>query len=118
MERTVCLAILFFIGFAVCAAEPSFPAEVVFSDGKKVGEKSWNGIGTISLTYSSAKKRLDLELRKQGWSLIRNIEYDRIHWKSLEVWGRGKEKILLQYWREDVDLTGFSWGFLKDEKKS
>lgn len=99
-------------------AVPRFPSEVTFTDGKKEGENSWNGIGSIPLTYAAARKKLNLELRRQGWKLIRDIEYDRIRWKSLEIWSRGNDRILLQYWREETALTGFSWGILKDGKGS
>ena len=49
---------------------------------------------------------------------LQTVEYDQIQWKSLELWSKGEERILVQYWREEVSLTGFAWGTLEEEKKS
>ena len=78
---------------------------------------TWRQFGTIALSYASARRSFDLALRKQGWRKLRTVELDRIRWKSLELWGRGRERILLQFWRKDTDLTGFAWGDLKEEKR-
>lgn len=118
MGRMMTFFLLLTVVFPLFAAAPRFPSEVVFSEGSVKGENSWDGIGTISLTYAASRKKMNLELRKQGWRLVREIEYDRIQWKSLEIWSKGNDSILLQYWREDVSLTGFSWGFWKDGKGS
>lgn len=77
--------------------------------------ETWQQYGTIELTYAAAKKNFEFSLRKQGWIQKRSFDYDRIQWKSLEIWERGTERILVQFWREDISRTGFAWGVLKDE---
>lgn len=108
----------FCLAGAVAAAEIRLPAESQLSAEESADGKTWRQCGTLPLAYTAAKRNFDLSLRKQGWTRLKTVEYDRIQWKSLEVWGKGKERILLQFWREDVSLTGFAWGTLKEEKKS
>lgn len=105
------------VGAAV-AADIRLPAEAQLSADETADGKTWRQYGTMPLAYTAAKRNFDLALRKQGWKKLKAVEYDRIQWKSLELWSKGKERILVQYWREDVSLTGFAWGSLKDEKKS
>ena len=108
----------FCLAGAAAAAEIRLPAESQLSAEESADGKTWRQCGTLPLVYTAAKRNFDLSLRKQGWTRLKTVEYDRIQWKSLEVWGKGKERILLQFWREDVSLTGFAWGTLKEEKKS
>ena len=82
------------------------------SDGR-----TWRQAGTMPLAYAAAKRSFDLALRKQGWDRLKIVPYDRVRWKSLEIWGRGEKRILVHYWREDVSLTGFAWGFLEETKR-
>ena len=112
------LSILFAACFAVCAtaAEIRLPEEALVNASTEDG-KSWNQCGTMELTYAAAKKTFGFSLRKQGWVKQKSFDYDRIQWKSLEIWERGAERILVQFWREDISRTGFAWGVLKDETK-
>ncbi len=96
------------------AVEIQLPREALVNTSTEDG-KTWRQYGTIELTYAAAKKNFDLSLRKQGWIQKRSFDYDRIQWKSLEIWERGTERILVQFWREDISRTGFAWGVLKDE---
>ena len=103
---------------AVCA----LAVEIRLPDGARVNvsaedDKAWRQCGTMELTYAAAKKEFDFSLRKQGWIKQKSFDYDRIHWKSLEIWERGAVRILVQFWREDISRTGFAWGVLKDETK-
>lgn len=109
----------FFLAFAAAAAAADIrlPADSQLSADENADGKTWRQCGTMSLSYTAAKRNFDLSLRKQGWMKLKTVEYDRVHWKSLELWGKGKERILVQYWREDVSLTGFAWGVLKEEPK-
>ena len=102
----------------VVAADIRLPAEARLSVDEAADGKTWRQCGTMPLAYVAAKRNFDLALRKQGWTKLKTVEYDRMQWKSLELWGKGKERILVQFWREDVSLTGFAWGTLKEEKKS
>ena len=112
------LRILFAALFTVCATavEIRMPKEALVSVSAEDG-KSWRQYGTIELTYAAAKKNFEFSLRKQGWIRRKSFDYDRIQWKSLEIWERGMERILVQFWREDISRTGFAWGVLKDETK-
>ena len=78
---------------------------------------TWQHYGTMDLTYAAAKKKLGFLLSKQGWVKLQSFDIDRIQWKSLEIWKRSKERILVQFWREEVSRTGFAWGILKDETR-
>lgn len=78
---------------------------------------SWRQWGEIPLSYASARSSFDLALRKQGWRRLKIVDLDRVNWKTLELWGRGRERILLRFWRKDTGVTGFAWGELKEEKK-
>ena len=110
------LRILFAALFTVCATavEIRLPKEALVDASTEDG-RTWNQCGTMELTYAAAKKNFGLSLRKQGWIKQRSFDYDRIQWKSLEIWERGTERILVQFWREDISRTGFAWGVLRDE---
>jgi len=110
--------ILLLTGFSGSAEGIKLPAGAQISLAGMPGGQTWEQCGTIGLTYASARKNFDWTLRRQGWVKIKTIDYDRIQWKSLEVWVRGRERILIQYWRAKVSLTGFAWGRLKDGEKS
>ncbi len=118
MKRFSIFLSAFCLAGCVIAADIRLPAESQLSAGENADGKTWRQCGTMPLSYAAAKRNFDLSLRKQGWIRLKTLEYDRIQWKSLEVWGKGKERILVQFWREDVSLTGFAWGTLKEEKKS
>lgn len=79
--------------------------------------RTWRQAGTVPLSFVSAQRVFDLALRKQGWRRIKSVPYDLNRWKTLEVWSKGEERILVHFWREDVARTGFAWGFLRDEAK-
>ena len=104
---------LFLAFAAVCAAaaEIRLPKEALVSASAQDG-KTWRQYGTMELTYAAAKKMFGFSLRKQGWIRQKSFDYDRIQWKSLEIWERGMERILVQFWREDISRTGFAWGVL------
>lgn len=98
------------------AVEIRLPREALVSVSME-GEKTWQQCGTMELTYAAAKKNFGFSLRKQGWIRQKSFDYDRIQWKTLEIWARGTERILVQFWREDISRTGFAWGVLKDGTK-
>ncbi len=79
---------------------------------------SWRQWGELPLAYASARSRVDLVLRQQGWRKLKTVEFDRVQPKALEMWARGNERILVQYWRLEVALTGVAWGDLTEEKGS
>ena len=111
-------AFLFFVAAVIfpAGAELILPREAV---PEAVCELpgTWRQFGTIGLSYSSARRSFDLALRKQGWRQLKIVELDRVNWKTLELWGRGRERILLQFWRKDTGITGFAWGELKEDRK-
>lgn len=109
---TLLLAV--FSSVCAAAAEIRLPLEACVNASAANGN-TWRQCGTMELTYATAKKIFGFSLRKQGWIKQRSFDYDRIQWKSLEIWERGMERILVQFWREDVSRTGFAWGVLKDE---
>ena len=80
--------------------------------------RTWRQYGEIQLAYAAARSRVALALRRQGWIRIKTVDYDLVRWKSLEIWERGGERILLQFWREEVARTGFAWGILDNGKQS
>ena len=108
---------VFCLAGAAVAADIRLPAEAQLSADETADGKTWRQCGTMALAYPAALRVFDLSLRQQGWTRLKTVEYDRIQWKSLELWGKGAARILVQYWREDVALTGFAWGTLKEEKK-
>ena len=118
MKLSATFLYVFCLAGAAVAADIRLPAEAQLSVEGSADGKTWRQFGTIPLAYTAAKKNFDLSLRKQGWIKLKTVEFDRIQWKSLELWSKGKERILVQYWREDTALTGFAWGTLKEEKKS
>ena len=79
---------------------------------------SWRQWGEMPLAYAAARSRVDLDLRRQGWKKLKTVDFDRVQWKTLEMWARGRERILVQYWRLEVALTGVAWGDLTEEKRS
>lgn len=91
---------------------PGFEAAVPASgDGA-----TWECCGTVPLAYAAARRNFDLHLRRLGWRKEQTVEFDRIHWKTLELWSNGRERLLVQYWREETALTGISWGVMGDER--
>ena len=120
MKIKLLCSILFLFAFwgVSFAAEIRLPSEAELTATGAPDKKTWRQCGTMPLTYATAKKKFDLSLRKQGWTKLKTVDYDRIQWKTLEIWRKGKERILVQYWREDVARTGFAWGTLETENKA
>lgn len=114
----ILLSLFFLAGLPGVAEEFRLPAGAQILRQEKPDGQTWEQCGTIALTFAAARKNFDLSLRQQGWTKIKDIDYDRIQWKSLELWSKGRKQILIQYWREEVSLTGFSWGHLKGGRKS
>lgn len=106
------------IGAQCVAAEITLPAHAEVKVKSEDAGNTWQEFGTIPLAYTAAKSNFDLALRKQGWSKLNSVDYDRVRWKSLEIWTKNGEKILIQLWREDTGLTGFSWGTWREGGKS
>lgn len=123
---TAALGKLLIIGscaFSACAAaavELRLPEVFVPADTEPAGaeNRTWRQYGEIPLAYTAARKVVALALRRQGWVRIRTVDYDLVRWKSLELWERGGERILLQFWREEVSRTGFAWGILDKSNRS
>ena len=114
MKRIFCLAMM--LCGALGAAELRLPAGFVETAESVRG--SWRQWGEIPLAYAAARSRVDLALRRQGWRKLKTVEFDRVQYKTLEMWARGNERILVQYWRLEVALTGVAWGDLTEEKRS
>ena len=114
------LAIVLFLlltATAVMAAEFRLPAEAQVSIEQPADGRSWRQMGTIPLAYPAARSRMALALRRQGWVMVKAVDYDQVRWKALEIWANGSGRIMVQYWREELGVTGFAWGFIKDEKR-
>ena len=120
MKNGCILFSLFFLlaGLSGLAEELRLPAGVRILRQEKPDGQTWEQCGTVALAFAAARKNFDLTLRQQGWIKIKEIDYDRCQWKSLELWSKGEKRILIQYWKEDVSLTGFAWGQLKNGSKS
>lgn len=110
------LLILMVLCGTLGAAEIRMPEGFAVTSAPERG--SWRQWGEMPLTYAAARRQVDLALRKQGWQRTKIVDFDRVHWKTLELWSRGKERILVQYWRLEVARTGIAWGDLTEEKKS
>lgn len=119
MKKIVLLFLLFsvLLTCTVRGADPVPPPEGFSSRAEGAGDgTTWRHCGTVELTYAAAKRNFDLHLRKLGWTKYQTVEFDRIHWKTLELWSNGRERLLVQYWREDPSLTGISWGVMGDDR--
>ena len=99
------------------AAEFRLPTEARVLAQEPADGKCWRQLGTIPLAYPAARKSMALALRRQGWVRMKAVDYDNVRWKALEIWRSGSDRIMVQYWREEVGLTGFAWGFLEDGKR-
>ena len=114
---TVCSVFLAMLT-ALAAAEFRLPAEAqVLVEGPGAG-RGWRQLGQLPLAYPAARSRMALVLRRQGWRLRKTVDYDQVHWKSLELWESGGRRIMVQYWREEVGVTGFAWGYLEGDRES
>ena len=114
MRSGVLILILLLCGVSGHAAGIELPADVQILQSGPSDGRTWEQCGTIRLTFAAARKNFDLALRRQGWRRIRTVDFDRIRWKTLELWEKGSEQLLVQYWKEEVSLTGFAWGRLKN----
>ena len=110
------LLMLMMLGGVLGAAEVRLPASFTVTAAPERG--SWRQWGEMPLAYAAARSRVDLDLRRQGWKKLKTVDFDRVQWKTLEMWARGRERILVQYWRLEVALTGVAWGELTEEKRS
>ena len=113
----VLTACFVFLAALTAAAEFRLPSEARVLVEEPVGGRGWRQLGRIPLAYPAARSRMALALRRQGWRLLKTVDYDHVHWKSLEIWGSGSRRVMVQYWREEVGVTGFAWGFLEDDKR-
>ena len=100
------------------AAEFRLPAEARVLAEEPADGKCWRQLGTIPLAYPAARNCMALALRRQGWRCLKTVDYDPVRWKSLEIWSSGSRRIMIQYWREGIGETGFSWGVLEDGDRS
>ena len=99
------------------AAEFHLPQEARVLATEPADGKCWRQLGTLPLAYAAARSRFALALRRQGWIRLKAVDYDNVRWKALEIWGSGSRRIMVQYWREDLGVTGFAWGFLDDGER-
>lgn len=109
---------VFLAALTAAAAEFVPPPEARVIAEEPADGKCWRQIGTLPLAYPAARSRMALALRRRGWRCLKTVDYDHVRWKSLEIWGSGHRRIMVQYWREEVGVTGFSWGFLEEGKRS
>ena len=116
--RSAIVSLMLLTALTVGAAEFRLPREARVIAEEPADGKCWRQLGTIPLAYPAAKSRMALALRRQGWVKLKTVDYDLVHWKSLEIWGSGSDRIMVQYWREEVGTTGFAWGFWEDGKRS
>lgn len=118
MRLPIVFTVLLAMATAAAAAEFRLPAEArILVEGPGAG-RGWRQLGQLPLAYPAARSRMALALRRQGWRLLKTVDYDHVHWKSLEIWGTGDRRVMVQYWREEVGVTGFAWGFLEDDRQS
>ena len=99
------------------AADLRLPPEARVIAEEPADGKCWRQLGTLPLAYPAARSRIGLALRRQGWQMRKAVDYDLVRWKALEIWSRGPARIMVQYWREDVGVTGFAWGLIEDGKR-
>ena len=116
--KTAVTSLLILSAALLGAAEFRLPAEARVLAAEPADGKCWRQLGTIPLAYPAARNRMALALRRQGWAMVKTVDYDNVRWKTLEIWRSGSRRIMVQYWREEVGVTGFAWGFLEDEKRS
>ena len=108
---TGALSIVMLAAIPVPAAELRLPEEFAVADGVSGSDdRTWRQYGEIALAYTAARNKVDLALRRQGWRRMKTVDYDPVRWKAVELWGRGAERILVQFWRIGVSRTGFAWG--------
>ena len=100
------------------AAEFRLPTEARVLAEEPADGKCWRQLGMLPLAYAAARRSMALALRRQGWALVRTVDYDLVRWKALEIWSSGAARIMVQYWREEPGLTGFAWGYLEEDKRS
>ena len=105
---------VFLATMTASAAEFALPREARILADEPADGKCWRQLGTIPLAYVAARNSMALALRRQGWRCLKTVDYDLVRWKSLEIWGYGSRRIMVQYWREELGVTGFSWGGLED----
>ena len=105
---------LLLVGVSAPAGGIKLPGDVQILRNNPSDGQTWEQCGTVRLTFAAARKNFDLALRRQGWRKIRTVDFDRIRWKTLELWEKGSEQLLVQYWKEEISLTGFAWGRLKN----
>ncbi len=103
---------------AAGAADLRLPAEARVLADEPADGKCWRQLGTIPLSYAAARNRMALELRRQGWVKVKTVDYDPVRWKTIEIWRGANGRIMVQYWREAVGVTGFAWGFLENGERS
>ena len=116
MKRLSGILVLFLLlsGISGFADGIRLPADAQIIQRGPADGRTWEQCGTIGLSFAAARQNFDLMLRRQGWRKIKTVDFDRIRWKSLELWEKGSEQLLVQYWKEEVSLTGFAWGRLKN----
>ena len=109
---------VFLAAMTASAAEFALPREARILADEPADGKCWRQLGTIPLAYVAARNSMALALRRQGWRCLKTVDYDSVRWKSLEIWSSGSQRIMIQYWREGIGETGFSWGVLEDGDRS
>lgn len=119
MGKKVLLLLFFSVLLSPVApgADPVPPPEGFLVRAEGTGDgTSWRHCGMVALSYTATKRNFDLHLRRLGWTKDQEVEFDRIQWKSLEMWSNGRKRLLVQYWREEPSLTGISWGVMGDDR--
>lgn len=77
--------------------------------------RTWREMGTLAQPYAMARITVCSSMRGQGYKRIHDIAENASATRSLQLWRRADEDVILMFWQEDLYTTGVAWGLVSRE---
>ena len=94
---------------SVAVASPSMPMGFEAQMTNATG-RTWRETGILAQPYAMAKASVRSSMLGQGYGIVHDIDEGPNATRSLQLWRRRDEDVILMLWQEDLYTTGVAWG--------
>jgi len=99
----------FFAAVLSGVAAPTMPMGFETQTTNATG-RTWRETGILSQPYAMAMATVRASMLGQGYGVVHDIDEGPNATRSLQLWRREDEDVILMLWQEDLYTTGVAWG--------
>lgn len=99
----------FFAAVLSGVAAPTMPMGFETQTTNATG-RTWRETGILSQPYAMAMATVRASMLGQGYGVVHDIDEGPNATRSLQLWRRADEDVILMLWQEDLYTTGVAWG--------